>query len=110
MAKIAKKKARKRNPSTGQRAVRAALKKAEAFYGSDELVNEARELKSYVAPEAFIDIGELESIVYRSTKFDGVSRSYEHEVTRKRRLLISVDGSTMIVDPPLKITKRGIEG
>lgn len=92
------------------KAARQAEKKAAAFYGRDDLATEARELKSYVAPEAFVDMGHLEAIEYLCDKFDGKSRIYRHEVTRRRRFLVSVDGSTIIIDPPLKITKRGIEG
>lgn len=88
----------------------AALKKARAFYGNDDLVTVPRVLKSYKAPSAFVDIGDAVALVYGSDKFDGEYRVYEHEVTKKRRMLISVDGSTIVFDPPLKLTKRGIEG
>lgn len=111
-----------KNPSPGERkhgphasadqriAAAAALKKARAFFGNDELVTDPKVLKGYVPPTAFVDVGLLASIVYDSDKFDGEPRLYEHECTGRHRLLISVDGSTMVVTPPLKLTKRGIEG
>lgn len=111
-----------KNPSPGERkhgphasaderiAARQALEKARAFYGNDDLVDEPRELKGFKLPEAFLDAGIAVAVEYDCIKFDGRSRIYRHEFTRKRRLLISVDGSTMIFDPPLRITKRGIEG
>lgn len=111
-----------KNPSPGERkhgphasaderiAAAAALKKARDFFGNDELTTEPQRLKSYKPPTAFVDVGFAVSIAYDSEKFDGEPRIYEHEFTKKRRLLISVDGSTMIIDPPLKLTKRGIEG
>lgn len=97
----------RKNPSSP---MKRALKKAEDFYGDSSLVTEARELKGYVTPESFIDIGTIESIMYESDKFDGELRLYEHEVTKKRRMLLSTDGSTAIFWPPFKLTKRGIEG
>lgn len=115
-------KKRTKNPSPGERkhgphasaeqriAEKQALEKARAFYGNDELVTVPKKLKTYKMPEAFLDAGEFIAIEYDCIKFDGESRIYRHEITKKRRLLISVDGSTMIVDPPLRITKRGIEG
>jgi hypothetical protein len=115
-------KKRTKNPSPGERkhgphasaderiAAAAALKKARAFYGNDDLMTEPQKLKSYKMPEAFLDAGDLVAVEYDCEKFDGESRIYRHEITQKRRLLISVDGSTMIIDPPLRITKRGIEG
>lgn len=112
----------KRNPSPGERkhgphasadqriAAAKALKKARDFFGNDDLVTEPRRLKTYRPPEAFVDVGLFVAIEYDSEKFDGEPRIYRHDITKKRRLLISVDGSTIIVDPPLKLTKRGIEG
>jgi hypothetical protein len=117
---MAKKKTK--NPSPGERkhgphasadqriAAATALKKARAFFDNDDLVTEPRGLKSYKMPSAFVDVGLFVAIEYDSSKFDGESRIYRHDITKKRRLLISVDGSTMIIDPPLKLTKRGIEG
>lgn len=113
---------RTKNPSPGERehgphasadqriAAAKALKKARDFYGNDELVTVPRRLKNYKVPEAFLDAGKFIAIEYDCEKFDGESRIYRHEITKPRRLLISVDGSTLIVDPPLRITKRGIEG
>lgn len=91
-------------------AARLALRKAAAFFGREDLVTQARELKGYEAPVAAVLIGDFIAIEYDSTKFDGKSRIYRHEGTRKRRLFISLDGATIIVDPPFRVTKRGIEG
>lgn len=111
-----------KNPSPGERkhgphasaderiAAAAALKKARAFFGNDDLVTEPQALRSYRAPEAFVDIGDFVAIEYDSPKFDGTDRIYRHEGTRKRRCLLSIDGTTMVFDPPFKLTKRGIEG
>lgn len=111
-----------KNPSPGERkhgphasaderiAAAAALKKARAFFGNDDLVTEPQALRSYRAPEAFVDIGDFIAIEYDSPKFDGTDRIYRHEGVRKRRCLLSIDGSTMVFDPPFKLTKRGIEG
>ena len=112
----------KKNPSPGVRKhgehasadqrieAKKALEKARAFYGNDNLTTEPKALKSYVPPVAFVDVGIGVAIEYDSDKFDGKYRIYRHEFTKKRRLLISTDGSTIIIDPPLKLTKRGIEG
>jgi hypothetical protein len=89
---------------------RAALKKAKAFFGNDALVTEPKPLRGYVAPSAAVEIGELVALEYDSHKFDGKSRIYRHDVTGKRKMFISIDGSTIIIQPPLKVTKRGIEG
>ncbi len=111
-----------KNPSPGERkhgphasaderiAAAAALKKARAFFGNDDLVTEPQALRSYRAPVAFVDIGDFVAIEYDSEKFDGKDRIYRHEGTRKRRCLLSIDGTTMVFDPPFKLTKRGIEG
>lgn len=93
-----------------RKAAAAALKKARAFYGNDDLVTEPQALKTYRAPNAFVDLGDLVAIEYDSKKFDGEQRIYRHESERKRRCLMSVDGSTVVFDPPFKLTKRGIEG
>lgn len=111
-----------KNPSPGEKkhgphasaaeriAAAAALKKARAFFGNDDLVTEPQALRSYRAPEAFVDIGDFVAIEYDSEKFDGKDRIYRHQGTRKRRCLLSIDGTTMVFDPPFKLTKRGIEG
>jgi hypothetical protein len=109
---------KQRNPSTAEDAMgehasaaaRLALKKASAFFGREDLVTQARELKGYEAPTACVEIGNLIALEYDSPKFDGKSRIYRHETTKKRKMLISLDGSTIIIWPPLKVTKRGIEG
>lgn len=91
-------------------AARKAAKKASDWYGKDALVTPPRRLKGFEFPDAFVEVGEITAIEYESKKFDGKKRIYRHDVTGKRKLLISVDGSTMIVSPSFKITKRGIEG
>lgn len=95
-------------PSTAA-AVKKAEKKAAAWYQNRNLVTKARVVKRKL-PEAFVEVGTIAAIEYESDKFDGEDRLYRHEVTKKRKLYLSVDGSTMIVQPPFKITKRGIEG
>lgn len=111
-----------KNPSPGERkhgphasaeerkAAALALKKARAFFDNDNLVTEPQRLKAYKPPQAYVDIGDFIAIEYDSHKFDGKQRIYRHESQSKKRCLLSVDGSTMIFDPPLKLTKRGIEG
>lgn len=92
-----------------KRAVSAAIKKAKAWFRDPKLVTEPEEV-SWNPPEAAVHIGRIVAIEYESDKFDGVKRIYRHEVTKKRDLLVSIDGSTMIVLPGFKITTRGIEG
>lgn len=118
MKKAAKKKPTKkakatRNPSGyGDRSdiEKRTFEKARSWYGKDELTTEPKVLRGYVAPEAAIEVGTITAIEYDSNKFDGQGRTYRHDVTKKRKLFISLDGSTLIVWPPFKITKRGIEG
>jgi hypothetical protein len=112
----------KKNPSPGERKhgphasaskriiAAKALKKAREFYDNDDLMTIPKELKNYKAPEAFVDLGGMIALEYDCDKFDGKPRIYRHESEKKRHLLISTDGSTLIVYPPYKITKRGIEG
>lgn len=88
---------------------RAAEKKAAAWYGNENLVTPAKK-KKWTPPVEFVDVGTVEAIEYESDKFDGKARLYRHDVTKKRRMLISLDGSTIVFDPPFRITKRGIEG
>lgn len=101
----------KRNPSPQaiKKAAKVAGKKAEAWYSNPDLTTPPRILKRKL-PNAFVEVGTIEAIEYRSDKYDGKSRLYRHEVTKKRKLLISADGTVMIVEPGFKITKRGIEG
>lgn len=111
-----------KNPSPGERehgihatasqriAAAKALKKARDFYDSDDLVTVPKQLKGYQTPAAFVEIGDFVALEYDSDKFDGKPRIYRHEATKKRRFLMSVDGSTIIAWPPFKLTKRGIEG
>jgi len=86
-----------------------AEKKAKDWYQDPALVTKPEKV-SYKAPTALVDIGCIVAIEYSSDKFDGTTRTYRHDVTKIRRLFLSPDGSTMVIDPPFKITKRGIEG
>ena len=102
------------NPSNYEESEAKAAKRsreaAERWYGEPELVNATKILRGHTFPRAFLDAGRITAIEYESDKFDGESRIYRHEVTKKRRLIISADGSTILINPPFKITKRGIEG
>ena len=93
------------NPSPRAR----AEKKARAWYGKESLVTAAQEI-DWTPPESAVHIGQMVAIEYLSDKFDGTKRIYRHDVTKVRQMLLSPDGSTIIIDPPFKITKRGIEG
>lgn len=106
------------NPSPGEMVFgkhasaeqRQMLAKALAFMGDKDLVTEPKILKSYKAPSAMIEIGDLVALEYDSIKWDGKSRIFRHESDVKRKFLISPDGQTIVVIPPFRITKRGIEG
>lgn len=106
------------NPSPGEMVFgehasaeeRLMLAKALAFMGDKNLLTEPKLLKSYKAPHAMIEIGDLVALEYDSIKWDGKSRIFRHESDVKRKFLISPDGQTIVVDPPFRITKRGIEG
>ena len=98
-----------RNPGQRDHATEAAIAKAKDWFGLDNLVTEP-ELLDWKAPEAAVLIGKLVAIEYSSDKYDGKERVYRHELDRARDLAISIDGSTLIVTPALRVTKRGIEG
>ena len=112
------KRRRIKNPSPGEIVFgehasaeeRKMLAKALAFMGDEKLLTEPRLLKSYKAPQAMIEIGDLVALEYDSIKWDGKSRIFRHESDVKRKFLISPDGQTIVVIPPFRITKRGIEG
>jgi hypothetical protein len=93
------------NPSPAAK----ATKKARAWFQDESLVTAAQEI-DWTPPDSAVHIGQFVAVEYLSDKFDGVKRIYRHEVTKVRQMLLSPDGSTIIVDPPFKITKRGIEG
>jgi hypothetical protein len=105
----------KRNPMSqaeflaSKKETDAAIKKARAWFRDDALVTEP-EVVHRDLPKAFVHIGQWEAIEYASDKFDGKKASYRHEVTGVRQFYISPDGSTLIVDPPFKVTTLGIEG
>ncbi len=100
---------------------RAILKKAKAWYGKDELATDLQVLADYKPPLiqdpetgevglALVEIGTLTALEYESDKYDGKPRLWRHDVTSKHRLFLSPDGSTLVVWPPFRMTKRGIEG
>jgi hypothetical protein len=101
-------------------ACRTVLKKAEDWFGNDALVSDVMSLTEYEPPIvkmpdgtlalALVEIGRIAELAYYSNKYDGKNRLWAHEVTGDRRLFISADGSTLVVWPPFKVTKRGIEG
>ena len=86
-----------------------ATKKAKAWFQDENLVTKPQVI-DWTPPESAVHIGQFVAIEYLSDKFDGTKRIYRHEVTKVRQMLLSPDGSTIIVDPPFKVTKRGIEG
>lgn len=95
-----------KNPSAD---VARATKKAHDWFRRADLVT-APEMVNWTPPKAAVHVGQILAIEYASDKFDGEDRAYRHEVTKHRELYLSPDGSTLIVDPPFKITTRGIEG
>lgn len=101
-----------KNPEWGDRSKieEEVLAKARAWFGDDSLVTKPRPIHGYQAPKAVVEIGHCVAIEYGSHKFDGKYRIYRHDCTKKRKMFISLDGSTMIIWPPFKVTKRGIEG
>ena len=94
-----------RNPSPAA----VAMKKARDWNQNDDLLTEPRALK-ITLPQSYIELGEIVAIEYRSKKYDGKARVWRHEVTKRRALHLSTDGSVFIVKPGFKVTKRGIEG
>jgi hypothetical protein len=116
----------KKNPSPGaiahgphatatqRRAALNAEKKARAWFDNESLVTGAKVLKSFdfekVIAGGFVEIGEILKLDYLSNKYNGKQTAYTHEITKKRRLFISADGSTLVIWPPLKVTSRGIMG
>jgi hypothetical protein len=93
------------NPKKGTKAV----KKAKAWNQREDLVTKPRPIKISDDLE-FVEIGPILAIEYESNKYDGKNRAYRHDVTKKRTLHVSTDGTVLIVKPGFKITKRGIEG
>lgn len=88
---------------------RRAARKAAAWYQDETLATEPREIR---IPDhlGFVEIGRIVAIEYESKKYDGTKRIWRHDVTGKRELHVSEDGSVFVVRPGFKITKRGIEG
>ena len=99
-----------KNPKTSdKKELHKAQAKALAWFRKESLVTDPVTL-AIDLPRAYVHIGSIEAIEYQSDKFDGKARSYRHDVVKHRELYLSPDGSTMIVDPPFKVTTRGIEG
>lgn len=96
------------NPTKKDHAA-AAVKKARAWYRKEDLVTEP-EMVNWNPPKSAVHIGRIIAIEYESDKFDGVKRIYRHDVTKIREMMLSPDGTTIIVLPGFKITTRGIEG
>lgn len=86
-----------------------ATKKARSWYQDENLVTEPKAVKVN-GDQGFVEIGRIVAIEYESDKYDGRRRIWRHDVTGKRELHVSEDGSVLIVKPGFKITKRGIEG
>jgi hypothetical protein len=100
----------KRNPEARRDpVVEAVIAKAKDWFGDDSLLTPP-ELVDYQAPKAAVQIGRLVAIEYESDKFDGKSRIYRHECDHAHELAVSIDGKTFIVFPPLRVTRRGLEG
>lgn len=93
-----------------RKAAKVAEEAARRWFQDETLTTEARVLKGWRPPMAFVEVGTIVAICYRSNKFDGQTRDWEHEFTKKRRLFISPDGSTMVVHPPFQFTRQGIKG
>lgn len=92
-----------------RKAAAASRKKAIAWFRRADLVDDTQAL-TWEPPVSFVDIGHIEAIEYTSNKFDDKNRLYRHEVTQKRRLLLSTDGTCLLIFPPFRVTTRGIEG
>lgn len=99
----------RRNPAQRDHATEAAIAKAKDWFGLDSLLTEPEQL-AWTPPAAAVLIGRLVAIEYASDKYDGKERVYRHDLDHPRDLAISIDGSTMIVTPALRVTKRGLEG
>lgn len=84
-------------------------KKARDWFRDPSLVTEPEEI-AWEPPKSAIHAGRIVAIEYESDKFDGVPTIYRHEFTKIREMLVSPDGTTIIVLPGFKVTTRGIEG
>jgi len=89
--------------------VSKTIKKARAWFRDPSLVTEPEEV-DWTPPKSAIHAGRIVAIEYESDKFDGVPTIYRHEFTKIREMLVSPDGTTIIVLPGFKVTTRGIEG
>lgn len=86
-----------------------ALQKAREWFGRDDLVTEPERIP-WTPPKAAVEIGNLVAIEYASDKWTGKETVYRHEFEQIRCMAVSLDGSTIVVYPPFRITKDGIEG
>lgn len=86
-----------------------ATKKAKAWNGKESLLTAPKKIKVADSHE-FVEVGPIVAIEYESNKFDGTTRVYRHDVTKKRILHLSTDGEVILIKPGFKVTKRGIEG
>jgi hypothetical protein len=90
-------------------AERQALQAAREWFGSEDLVTEPERIP-WTAPRSAVEIGSIVAIEYASDKWTGREAVYRHVFEEERRMAISTDGSTIVVFPPFRVTKRGIEG
>ena len=97
-------------PTANPTPKKKAEKKARDWYQNEGLETNAKPIRGYKLPSAYVKVGRIVAIEYESDKYDGKRRVWRHEATRKRDLHISTDGTTMVILPGFKITKRGIEG
>jgi len=59
--------------------------------------------------DTFVQIAKAHSIVYKSDKWDGIMREYEHSFKKKPRLITNSQGNILILaDGSFSITPRGI--
>jgi hypothetical protein len=98
-----------KNPPERDHATEAAIAKALEWFGEESLLTDPEDLP-WTPPAAAVLVGRLVAIEYASDKWDGKERVYRHDLDRPCNLAISIDGSTIILDPPLRVTKRGLEG
>lgn len=104
------KRIRRRNPANYvPEDVQEAIQAAGKWFGDPQLLTEPETI-AWRPPTAAVEIGNLVAIEYASNKWTGNETVYRHEFEEIRRMAISPDGSTIVVDPPFRITERGIEG
>jgi|WetSurMetagenome_2_1015567.scaffolds.fasta_scaffold1187251_2 hypothetical protein len=85
-----------------------AVNKYKGFHGKDtaNIVNFEIDI-----PDEMIFIGKAYAINYKSDKWDGVSRYYEHKLKQHGDILISPDGKTIVItNLNLQIKPEGLTG